>query len=150
MTARLDYAAINMPALSAMLKAKPHMGSISADLRAIVELRVSQINGCAYCVDLHSHEARAAGVAQRKLDCVAVWREAPFFDAAERAALDWAEAVTRIAEGGAPQALFDALGAQFSDQQVVDLTLIIAQMNAWNRLAVSFGHGPDADAPSGG
>ena len=126
-----------------MAKGKTNMQSIDDRLRALIELRVSQINGCAYCVDLHTTEARKAGETTQRLDCLTVWREVSFFDKAEKAALAWAEAVTTVAETGAPTALYEALCASFSEQQVVDLTLIIAQMNAWNRLAISFAHLPD-------
>ena len=143
MIERLDYVSINGPAIASMAKAKTHMPSIDPKLRALMELRVSQINGCAYCVDLHTTEARHAGETTQRLDCLTVWREVSFFDAAEKAALAWAEAVTTISETGAPDAVYAELRTHFSDQQVVDLTLIIAQMNAWNRLAISFGHSPD-------
>ena len=143
MIERLDYVSINGSAIASMAKAKDHMVSIDAELRAIIELRVSQINGCVYCVDLHATQARAAGETQQRLDCLVVWQECLFFNQAERAALAWAEAITLLSESGAPQPLYDQLKMHFSDQQIVDLTLIIAQMNAWNRLAVSFAHLPD-------
>lgn len=140
---RLDYVTLNGPAIASMAKAKDHMPSIDPKLRALVELRVSQINGCAYCVDLHTTEARQAGETAQRLDCLTVWKEVSFFDAAEKAALAWAEAVTTISETGAPDALYAELHHHYSEKQIVDLTLIIAQMNAWNRLAISFAHGPD-------
>lgn len=140
---RLDYISINRSAIANMVEAKSHTGSIDEKLRAVIELRVSQINGCVYCVDLHTTQARAAGENQRRLDCLPVWQECSFFDQRERAALAWAEAVTLLPEGGAPINLFNDLKADFTDTEIVDLTLIIAQMNAWNRLAVSFGHLPD-------
>lgn len=140
---RLDYVSLNAAAIGAMARAKRHMGSIDARLRALIEIRVSQINGCVYCVDTHTREAREAGETQPRLDCLPVWQECRFFDKGECAALAWAEAVTRVSEKGAPEALLKKLKASFSDEQIVDLTLIIAQMNAWNRLAVSFGHVPD-------
>ena len=129
-----------------MAKAKNDMPSIDKKLRAVVELRVSQINGCAYCVDLHTTEARRAGETTQRLDCLTVWREVTFFDEAEKAALEWAETITTVATSGAPEHLYNALAEHFSEEEVVDLTLIIAQMNAWNRLAISFGHGPDVRA----
>lgn len=141
---RLDYVAINGAAIQSMLKAKATMSSIEAPLRAVIEVRISQINGCAYCVDVHSKEALRAGVPQSKLDVLADWSGSPVFDDAEIAALAWAETVTHVADTGAPDAEYEALFAHFTDQQVVDLTLIVAQMNAWNRLAVSFRHEPDA------
>jgi AhpD family alkylhydroperoxidase len=109
-----------------------------------VEVRVSQINGCVYCVDLHANQARDAGETQQRLDCLAVWRECPFFEDSERSALAWAEAVTLLPETTAPDDLYDGLKAHFSERQIVDLTLIISLMNAWNRLAVGFRHLPDA------
>ncbi|MEJ8562864.1 carboxymuconolactone decarboxylase family protein [Yoonia sp. GPGPB17] len=146
MIARLDYVAVNGTAIANMAKAKNDMPSIDRRLRALVELRVSQINGCAYCVDLHAAEARQAGETQQRLDCLTVWREVSFFNAAEKAAFAWAEAVTMITQDGAPEPLYAALSAQFSARQIVDLTLIIAQMNAWNRLAISFDHHPEPRA----
>lgn len=146
MIERLDYVSINGPAIAGMAKAKNAMTSIDEKLRVIVELRVSQINGCAYCVDLHTVQARAAGETQQRLDCLTVWREGPLFDAREKTAFAWAEAVTLISTQGAPKVLYEALFEHFSETQIVDLTLIIAQMNAWNRLAISFGHLPDPRA----
>lgn len=144
MIERLDYVSINGPAITSMAKAKNDMPSINKKLRAVVELRVSQINGCAYCVDLHTTEARLAGETTQRLDCLTVWREVPFFDSAEKAALAWTEVVTLISKNGAPEHIYNELLDHYSENQVVDLTLIVAQMNAWNRLAISFGHFPDA------
>ena len=143
MIERLDYAALNTAAIASMAKASDKMPSIDSKLRAVIELRVSQINGCAYCVDLHTIEARKAGEPAQRLDCLTVWREVPFFDAAEKAALAWAEAVTTISDNGAPEPLYAALSGHFTEHQIVDLTLIVAQMNAWNRLAISFRHLPE-------
>lgn len=140
---RLNYMAVNGPAINSMLANKKHVDSIDEKLKALVETRVSQINGCAFCVDLHIAEARAAGETEQRLDCLAVWKECDFFEPSERAALAWAEAITHLSENGAPQHLYDTLKEHFSDRQVVDLTLAIAQMNAWNRIAVSFGHRPE-------
>ncbi len=146
MIERLDYVSINGPAIASMAQAKSDVTSIDRKLRALLELRVSQINGCAYCVDLHTREARHAGETTQRLDCLPVWREVPFYSETEKAALAWAEALTRIAGNGAPEALYNALFDHFSDAQIVDLTLIIAQMNAWNRLAIGFHHLPDPRA----
>jgi len=111
---------------------------LDAKLRLLVEIRVSQINGCAYCVDLHSRQARAAGETEQRLDCVCVWRVVPFFDARERAALGWAESLTLVAETNAPDDVFAEVRAHFDDRQIVDLSLAIAAMNAWNRFGVGF------------
>jgi AhpD family alkylhydroperoxidase len=131
-------------AVKALAATKPYIegASIDARLRALVELRVSQINGCAYCVDMHSREARHAGEGQQRLDGLPVWRETPFFNDRERAALAWAESVTLVSQTGVPDDVFQQARGQFSEKELVDLTLIIAAMNAWNRMAISFRHGP--------
>lgn len=144
MIERANYLEINARATNGLLAINKHIASIDKKLRAMVELRVSQINGCVYCVDLHANQARAAGESQQRLDCIAVWREYPFFEDSERAAFAWAEAVTHLADTNAPDDLYDNLKAHFSEQQIVDLTLIVSLMNAWNRLAVGFRHLPDA------
>lgn len=144
MIERLNYIEINSKVINALLATKKHTGSIDEKLKAMVEVRISQINGCVYCVDVHAAEARDAGETEQRLDCLAVWHECKFFDERERAALAWAEAVTMIGETHAPDDLYDALQEHFSEQQIVDLTIIIAIINAWNRLAVSFRHLPEA------
>lgn len=107
-------------------------------LRLLVEIRVSQINGCAYCVDKHLEEARVAGETAQRLDCLCVWRETPFFDARERAALAWAEALTLLAPSHAPDDVYDPVRAQFDDKTLTDLTVAIALINAFNRFGVGF------------
>ena len=109
---------------------------------------MSQVNGCAYCVDMHSQEARHAGELQQRLDCLPVWRETPFFTDRERAALAWAESVTRVSETGVPDAVYDEVRKHFGEKELVDLTLVVSVMNAWNRVAISFRHGPAARAGS--
>jgi len=146
MIERLNYLEINAKATNGLAAVNKHATSIDNKLRALVELRVSQINGCVYCVDVHASQAMAEGETQQRLDCLAVWRECPFFDESERAALAWAEAVTLLPETNAPDDLYDSLKEHFSEQQIVDLTFIISLMNAWNRLAVGFRHLPDARA----
>lgn len=146
MIKRLNYPEINAKAVNGLAAVKKHVTSIDEKLQALIELRVSQINGCVYCVDLHAAQARDAGETQQRLDCVAVWQECEFFDARERAALAWADAVTLLPDTGAPDDLFEALAEHFSEQEIVDLTFIVATMNAWNRLAVSFRHLPEARA----
>jgi AhpD family alkylhydroperoxidase len=111
----------------------------------LVYLRVSQINGCAYCIDMHSRELSREGMAWEKLVLVPVWREAgSLFDDRERAALAWAETVTCVAETGVPQSDFDAAAAAFDDKELADLTVAIGLMNAYNRLAISFRRPPSA------
>lgn len=112
--------------------------SITAPIRELVKMRVSQINGCAYCLNLHAPEARAAGVSQQKLDVLPAWRESPVFDAKERAALAWCEVLTRLETTNAPDADYQMLADAFDDRERVELTLIITTINAWNRFAVGF------------
>lgn len=143
MIERLEYVDVNATAINRLASVNQHVTSIDKKLRALVELRISQINGCVYCVDLHAEQARAAGESQQRLDCLSAWEECPFFDERERAAFAWAEAVTYLPDSGAPDEDYEALGEHFSDEEIVDLTLIVSLMNAWNRLAVSFRHLPE-------
>lgn len=103
----------------------------------LVKLRASQINGCAYCVDLHVKDALADGMDAQLLHLVAVWRESPFFDARDRAVLEWTESVTLAAETGIPDAVFEAVHAIFSEADIAKLTIAIGTINIWNRIAVS-------------
>ncbi len=113
----------------------------------LVYLRISQINGCAYCIDMHSRDLLKLGVAVDKMVLVPVWREAgDVFNARERAALAWAETVTRVAETGVPEADYDAAASEFSDKELADLTYAIGLMNAFNRFGVSFRSTPAAAA----
>ena len=148
MPRRLDYAKVAPDALKALGATRPYLAASAVEprLRALVELRVSQINGCAYCIDLHSQEARHAGEAQQRLDCLPAWRETPLYDERERAALAWAESVTLVAATGAPDAAFEEVRRHFSEKDLVDLTLVVASMNAWNRVAIGFRQGPAARA----
>lgn len=141
---RLAYHEAAPQAFEALAATRKYLAtcSISPQLRALVELRVSQINGCAYCVDKHSREARQAGERQQRLDCLPAWRECSFYDDRERAALAWAESLTRIEMTQAPDEHYAKVREQFSDRDLVDLTLIISMMNMWNRLAISFRKGP--------
>lgn len=103
----------------------------------LLKLRASQINGCAYCVDLHVKEALADGIDAQTLHLVSVWRESPFFDARDRAVLEWTESVTLLADTGVPDAVYDAIRAEFSESDIARLTIAIGTINIWNRIAVS-------------
>src|SRR4030095_901157 len=103
----------------------------------LVKLRASQINGCAFCIDMHWKDARAAGENEQKLYGLDAWEESPYYTDRERAALRWTESLTRIQETHAPDADFEKVRAFFSDKEVVDLTLVLAAINAWNRIAIS-------------
>ncbi|MBC3423569.1 MULTISPECIES: carboxymuconolactone decarboxylase family protein [unclassified Pseudomonas] len=107
-------------------------------LLELVRLRASQINGCAYCVNLHANDARKAGETEARLQTLSVWQETRFFTPRERAALAWLESLTRLPERGAPQAEYEALLEHFEAGEVANLTLAIATINAWNRFGVGF------------
>jgi AhpD family alkylhydroperoxidase len=117
---------------------------LSKDLVGLVKLRASQINGCVYCLDVHSRDARKAGVSEQKLDLLNAWREAPYYSPAERAALAWTEALTNISQTHAPDADYEPLRAHFSDKEIVDLTYLIGMINLWTRLAIGMRYVPDA------
>ena len=107
-------------------------------LLLLVKMRASQINGCAYCLDMHSKDARAEGETEQRLYTLDAWRETPFYSPRERAALAWTEALTLIAETHAPDDVFSELRAHFSEREIADLTLAIGAINAWNRFSIGF------------
>ncbi len=120
-----------MLALSKNIKS----GTLEPALIELVLMRVSQINGCAYCLDMHSKDARAAGETEQRLYVLAGWREAPFYSERERAAFAWAEALTRLVPGDSvPDALYEEVSRQFNEKELVDLTLLVTNINAWNRI----------------
>ena len=146
MEPRLDIYKASPDALKAMLafSAATEKLGLEKPLLELVKLRASQINGCAFCVDMHSADARKGGETERRLYAVVAWHETPFFTPRERAALAWTEAVTQISTRGAPDDLYAALNAQFTPKEQMDLTLAISMINCWNRLAISFRKMPDA------
>ena len=145
MSERLDYEAISPEGLRALLTLNSFVKDLGIEpkLKALVEIRISQINGCAFCVDQHSMEARSAGESQQRLDSLVVWDESPFTDR-ERVALDWAESVTLCAESGVPDEVYLEARNIFSEQELVDLTYLIINMNGLNRIGVSFRMVPSA------
>jgi AhpD family alkylhydroperoxidase len=104
----------------------------------LVKIRASQINGCAFCIHMHTREARARGETEERLYLLDAWRESPLYSERERAALAWTEAVTLVAQTHVPDAIHDEARAQFSEEELVKLTLLVATINAWNRIAISF------------
>jgi len=104
----------------------------------LLKLRASQINGCAYCVDMHSKEARKDGLSEQWINMVSAWHESPLFTAEERAVLGWTESLTNLAQTRAPDADYNALREHFTDEQIVNLTVAISTINVWNRIAVGF------------
>ena len=121
--------------------------SLGARLLHLVKMRASQINGCAYCLDMHSKDARALGETEQRLYALDAWRETPFFDDRERAALAWTEAVTKVSEGHVPDEVFAAVREQFSEMELIDLTLAVVAINGWNRLSISLRAVPGAYQP---
>jgi AhpD family alkylhydroperoxidase len=113
--------------------------SIEPALHLLVKLSASYLNGCAYCVDMHSKDLRAGGESEQRLYALPVWRETPFFSDRERAALDWTEAVTELGRAGVPEAAFLAARRHFSERELVDLTVAVIAINSWNRLTASLG-----------
>jgi AhpD family alkylhydroperoxidase len=140
MEQRLDFYKANPNAIKALLALEDQIGksSLEKPLSELVRLRASQINGCAFCVDMHTTDARKGGETDRRLAAVVVWRETPFFTDRERAALEWTEAVTLVSREHVPDAVWDAVKPHFSDAEIVDLTLLVSAINSWNRLAISF------------
>jgi AhpD family alkylhydroperoxidase len=139
MEPRIAYNKYSPNALHAMFALEKHLKSstIEEKLLHLIKLRASQINRCAYCIDMHSIDARAGGDAEQRLYALNAWREAPFFTPRERAALEWTEALTLISQNHAPDDLYDAVRKEFSENELVDLTYAIATINAWNRLAIA-------------
>ena len=149
MTQRLDYESLAPKALQGLGSVHAYVSSsgLPGDLVDLIYLRVSQINGCAYCIDLHARDARKRDVSVEKLLLVSAWREGGrLFSERERAALAWAESLTHVSTTGAPDADFAAVSAQFSAQEVTDLTVAIALMNAYNRIGVGFRKPPSSAA----
>jgi AhpD family alkylhydroperoxidase len=112
--------------------------SIETSIKELVKIRASQINGCAFCIEMHTREARALGETEERIHLLCGWRESPLYDARERAALAWAEALTLVADTHAPDDVYDAARKQFSDQELTELTVAVGLINLWNRVQVGF------------
>lgn len=140
MKPRLNHFQAAPGALKAMLALENYVRSsgLEHSLYELVKIRASQINGCAFCLEMHTREARAAGETEARLHLLAAWRESPLYSARERAALAWTEALTLVAETHAPDDVFAEARAHFSEQELVHLTLAIGVINTWNRLAIGF------------
>lgn len=140
MSQRLDYFKLSPKAsgkyaeFSTLLSETPFL----TELAHLVTLRASQINGCAFCVDMHVKEAKIHGERELRLHHVAVWRESPLFSERERAALEWTEALTVLSPHGVSDAIYNSVREQFSEQELADLSLLVVAINGWNRLSVAF------------
>jgi len=139
MEARFHFMKAAPGAYAAMLGLEHylHECGLEQNLLLLIKLRASQINGCAYCLDMHWKDLRASGEAEQRMYSLDAWRECPYYTERERAALAWTEAVTLISKDHAPDAVYEEARAQFSEKQICDLTLAVAAINAWNRLVIS-------------
>jgi|SRR6185437_14736143 len=140
MESRLNNYEAASDAIKALSTLEATVRTLGIDHRllGLIKLRASQINGCAYCVDMHAAELRKAGETERRMDALCVWRDTPFFTVRERAVLAWTEAVTRISETHAPDEDYEALKREFSERERANITLAIATINCWNRVSIAF------------
>lgn len=146
MKPRLDYYSASPKAMKAMIAMEALTSSLSIEqgLLHLVKIRASQLNGCAFCTDMHSVDARRLGESDRRLYSIVVWRDSNFFNPRERAALAWTEAVTLLSQSHVPDDVYALTREQFSETEMVDLTIAVTTINSWNSLAVSFRQTPSA------
>jgi AhpD family alkylhydroperoxidase len=140
MKPRLDVTTyLKSDLFQAMLKLSNEVEArVERPLFELVKIRASQMNGCAYCIDMHTKDARAAGETEQRIYALDAWRETPFFTDRERAALEWTEAVTRVADTHVPDEIYERVSRHFKEAELVALTFAVVAINGWNRLAVSF------------
>ncbi|MGZ6124946.1 MAG: carboxymuconolactone decarboxylase family protein [Myxococcales bacterium] len=140
MKPRLDIGAVSPAAYRGMLGLEKFINesSIEPGLAHLLKMRASQINGCAYCLDMHSKDARALGETEQRLYGLDAWREAPYYTERERVALEWTEALTRITDGHVPDEVYERARKQFSEKELVELAMVAVAINGWNRLAIAF------------
>jgi len=140
MKPRIEYGTLGNEGVTALgkLEAYVRRSGLEHSLLELVKTRASQLNGCAYCIDMHTKDARAAGETEQRLYLLSAWREAPFYSERERAALEWTEALTLVAQNDVPDELYQRVRQHFDEKELVDLSLAIATINTWNRLAIGF------------
>jgi AhpD family alkylhydroperoxidase len=140
MKPRMNFYKTAPDTLKALGALETHVQStgLEKSLIELVKIRASQINGCAYCINMHTDDARKHGETEQRIYLLSAWRESPLYSDRERAALTWTEAVTLISETRAPDDVYEQVRAQFSEEETVNLTMLIATINAWNRIAISF------------
>jgi AhpD family alkylhydroperoxidase len=150
MSARIEYDKVSPGAFRAMFGLERYVRDCGLEpaLLELVKMRTSQINGCAYCLDMHSKDARAAGETEQRLYVLNAWREAPFYTERERAALEWTEALTLISENDVPDEIYNAVRQHFTEEELVNLSLAVVAINGWNRLAISFRSEPGVYQPA--
>ena len=149
MKQRLNYMEVGQGVGRAMFGLETYLAKCGLEqkLLHLLKLRVSQINGCAYCLDMHSKDLRAAGETEQRLYLLDAWRESPFYTERERAALAWAEAVTLVTEGHVPDEVYEQTRAQFGEDELANLTLAVVAINGWNRLNIAFRTEPGSYKP---
>lgn len=140
MKARLNYSDVLPEAIKGMLELEKFVATsgLERQLYELVKTRVSQINGCAYCLDMHTKDARKAGETEQRLYALNAWRETPFYTLRERAALAWTEALTLISKNEIPDPLYQEMLEHFSEKELITLTMAIVAINGWNRLSIAF------------
>jgi AhpD family alkylhydroperoxidase len=150
MEARIDLRKYAQEAQKAMYGLEKYIAESGLDHKLIhlIKMRASQINGCAYCIDMHSKDARALGETEQRLYELDAWRETPFYTEAERAALAWTEALTLVSETHVPDAAYDEVKKYFSEKEIVDLTIVVGMINMWNRLAIAMRSVPGSYKPA--
>jgi AhpD family alkylhydroperoxidase len=139
MEPRIDYSKYAPEAQKAMLALEKYIFGSGLDHKLIhlMKLRASQINGCAFCIDMHSKDARALGETEQRLYALDAWRETPFFTERERAALEWTESLTLVSQTHVPDETYEKVRKHFSEKEIIDLTIVVGTINTWNRLAIS-------------
>lgn len=149
MSERINYQKTAPDALKGMMEIEKYMAEsgLEQSLYELVKLRASQINGCAYCIDMHTKDARKAGETEQRLYALNAWRDTDFYSDRERAALRWTEALTLISENGVPDSLYKAVREHFGEEEMVTLTMGIIAINGWNRLAIPFRTEPGSYEP---
>ena len=148
MEQRIDVTKVNPAAYKAVaaLQLYVDQSGLDAKLRELIKIRASQINGCAYCLAMHTRDARKIGESDERMHLLDAWREAPIYTARERAALAWTEAVTLISQTHAPDDVYAEVRKQFSEKEIVDLTLAVAAINTWNRIAIALRAMPQVES----
>ena len=148
MQQRIDVARLSPAAYQAVSALQKYVdqSGLDAKLRELIKIRASQINGCAFCLAMHTHDARELGETDERMHLLNAWHEAPVYSERERAALGWIEAITLVTQGHVPDEAFEAVREQFSEKEIVDLTAAAVAINTWNRIAIAFRIPPQVES----
>lgn len=148
MQQRIDVSKVSPAVYQAVsaLQSYVDKSGLDSKLRELIKIRASQINGCAYCLAMHTRDARKLGETDERMHLLNAWREAPLYGERERAALEWIEAITLVAQGHVPDEAFEAVRRQFSEKEIVDLTAAAIAINSWNRVAIAFRVPPQVES----